>query len=132
MKLKKIIGENTKLTESQKNTIIERVAGLNEYQKTFQEVGKLYEYISELQKIAEAASHLAISESNDWFEQTQIKRDMKEVANATGQLEKVKEEMKAVMFKAHSLYEDIGYKLGKYFDINEPEGDEEDRINEKL
>jgi hypothetical protein len=132
MKLRKIINENTKLTEDQKNTIIERVAGLNEYQKTFQEVGKLHGFIEELQKIAETASHLAITEADDWFEQTQIKRDMKEVKNASNQLEKVKEEMKSVMFKAHSLYEDIGYKLGKYFDINEPDADDEDRITEKL
>ena len=54
---------------------------------------------------------------------------MREVAKCVKDLDKVKEELQVAGYKAQSLYEDIGYKLGKYYEI--VKGDEDDQLNEK-
>lgn len=124
MKLKKIISENQTLTNEQKQHIVSRVKGLNEYGRLFKAVSELQEAITSIQKTAHNAGYLAIQEAGDWFEQSRIKSDMREVAKAVKELDKVKEDLNVAGYKAQSLYEDIGYKLGKYYEIVNAEDDD--------
>ena len=129
MKLKKILSENQELTTEQKQQIVHKVRGLNEYGKLFKHIKEIENALTEIQKTAHNAGYLAIKESDDWFETTRIKSDMREVAKCVKDLDKVKEELQVAGYKAQSLYEDIGYKLGKYYEI--VKGDEDDQLNEK-
>ena len=132
MKLKKILSENTKLTEEQKQQIVHKVRGLNEYGKLFKHVNEIENALTEIQKTAHNAGYLAIQESDDWFETSRIKSDMREVAKCVKELDKVKEELKVAGYKAQSLYEDIGYKLGKYYEVvKDGDIDDDQKLNEK-
>ena len=113
MKLKKILSENQSLTNEQKQSIVHKVRGLNEYSKLFKHINEIQDAIKEIQQTAHNAGYLAIHEADDWFEQSRIKNDMREVAKAVKELDKVQEDLKVAGYRAQSLYEDIGYKLGK-------------------
>ena len=129
MKLKKILSENQSLTNEQKQSIVHKVRGLNEYSKLFKHINEIQDAIKEIQQTAHNAGYLAIHEADDWFEQSRIKNDMREVAKAVKELDKVQEDLKVAGYRAQSLYEDIGYKLGKYYEIVNAE-DEDDKITE--
>lgn len=119
MKLKTILNENRKLTTEEKDAIISSVSNFNTYSELFEALNTAYDSITEMQKTAKAASHMAISEGEDWFAQTQIKRDMKEVIRAVESLDKLKEQLKSVTFEAQATYENIGHGLNRYFEITE-------------
>ena len=125
MKLTKILSEQSELTNEQKQQIVHKVRGLNEYGKLFKHIGEIENAIAEIQKTAHNAGYLAIQEAGDWFEQSRIKNDMREVSKAVKELDKVQEELKVAGYKAQSLYEDIGYKLGKYYEIVNADEDDE-------
>ena len=129
MKLKKILSENQSLTNEQKQSIVHKVRGLNEYSKLFKHINEIQDAIKEIQKTSHNAGYLAIHEADYWFEQSRIKNDMREVAKAVKELDKVQEDLKVAGYRAQSLYEDIGYKLGKYYEIVNAE-DEDDKITE--
>jgi len=119
MKLKTILNENLQLTTEEKDAITSSVSNFNQYSELFEALNTAYESISEMQKTAKAASHLAVTEGEDWFAQTQIKRDMKEVSRSVEALDKLKEQLKAITFEAQSTYENIGHGLNRYFEIVE-------------
>jgi len=119
MKLKSLLNENIQLTTEEKAAITSGVSNFNQYSELFESLNTAYESITEMQKIAKAASHLAVQEGEDWFAQTQIKRDMKEVTRSVEALDKLKEQLKAVTFEAQATYENIGHGLNRYFEIVE-------------
>jgi hypothetical protein len=65
------------------------------------------------------ASKLALQETDDWFDGVTVKRDMKEVAKSTQLFEKAAKELSTLQQRLESVFEDIGHKLGKYYDIHE-------------
>ena len=69
--------------------------------------------------MSEGASQLALQETDGWFDGVTVKRDMKEVANSTKLFEKAAKEVSTLQQRLESIFEDLGNKLGKYYNINE-------------
>ena len=75
--------------------------------------------MASIRELSETAGHVALSEGDDWFDNMSVKRDMNEVSRATKLFEKTAKEMSVLQQRTESLYEEIGMRLSKYFDMNE-------------
>ena len=124
MKLKRILKENTiekdaKLTREQKRQIMASVSKFNEYGGSIYRKKSMAEVVKAIKELAENASNLALQEAGDWFDSVSVKKDVKEINNSVGLFEKTMKEMNTLQQRLESVFEDIGGKLGKYYEINE-------------
>ena len=69
--------------------------------------------------IIEAAKTLTLSEADDWFDKVTIKRNMSELDKMDKAFEKVATEARQLDERLHSLYEDMGNILNRYYEISD-------------
>ena len=124
MKLRNLLKENAedkakKLTSEQRARILDGVSKFNEYGKSVYRETDIRELTKTLKELSEQASNLAITEAGDWFDEISVKRDMKEVNSAVSLFEKTANEITTLQQRMESVFEDIGNKLGKYYEIAE-------------
>ena len=82
--------------------------------------------------MAESAQNHILGESDDWFDNVSVKRNMKELKGLTGQFKKTAVEANATNQRLSALYEDMGNILNRYYDIDEaldPVGQEDDDVD---
>ena len=125
MKLKDILYENNKdhlsrhLTKEAKQDILKSVSAFNEFGSNIYRTQEIKEMVEAIVKMSEGATQLALQETDDWFDSVTVKRDMNEVASSVKLFEKTATELSALQQRLESVYEDMGHKLGKYYEISE-------------
>ena len=80
---------------------------------------RLKEIAEMVTKMCESAEHITLTETEDWFDGVSVKRDMKAVREAAKLFGRTTEDMGKMQQRLESLYEEIGIKLGKYYNISE-------------
>ena len=131
MKLRKILAES-KLAPEQKKTFLEAMQKFNEYGKHIYRESELKSIIENMETLMSGASNFIIDESDDWFDSVTIKRDSKDINNTAKAFTKTAREMVGMQHRLESLYEDLGNKLGRYYDLGEamdPVGKEDGDID---
>jgi len=131
MKLRKILAES-KLAPEQKKTFLEAMSKFNEYGKHIYRESELRSIIENMETLMSGASNFIIDESDDWFDALTIKRDSKDINNTAKAFTKTAREMVGMQHRLESLYEDLGNKLGRYYDLGEamdPVGKEDGDID---
>ena len=137
MKLKKLLesiereSKQPKINETKKaffNAIREFSSTTNEVYSS----RKLKELSKKIGSLAEMAERITLSETDGWFDQVSVKRDMKSIKEAAKIFSQTCEEMSTLQQRLESAYEDVGVKLGKYYDLSEamdPVGQEDGDID---
>lgn len=120
MKLKKILDENF---GSKKTSLNEKTAFLEEI-KRFNEYGSVIYRTEDLKKIAEAitslterAEQLTIQETQDWFDEVTVKKNMRELKGSVKEFNRSVAEISKLQQRLESIYEDIGHRLGRYYEL---------------
>ena len=138
MKLKKLLQESNKdafnrsLTREEKRNIMDSVSKFNNFGAKIYKTNEIAEMVEAIREMTKGASQLALQETDGWFDAVTVKRDMKEVATSTKLFEKAAKELSTLQQRLESVFEDIGHKLGKYYDISEaldPVGKEDGDID---
>ena len=121
MKLKKMLNENQEMNFSpkQKRAFLEAIARFNEYGQSIYATDKLKETIGNISELVNTATNLTLKETDNWFDNVSVKRDMKGLGESMKLFEKTAGEMATLQQRMESVYEDMGYKLGKYYEIAE-------------
>ena len=121
MKLKKILKEARKhqWNEENKRAFLEAVSNFNDYGSTIYKNETIKESLKTITELIYKAESFTMNESDDWFDGISVKRDMKQLKESSGLFAKTVNEMGLLQQRLESLYEDMGYKLGKYFEIKE-------------
>lgn len=122
-KLNESSGENKRMTDSEKEQTLEAVSKFNEYSKAIYKTQEISELVENIKTLAENASKMAIEETADWFDAVSVKRDTKAIGESVKVFESTFREISTLQQRLESVYEDIGSKLGKYYEINEAELD---------
>ena len=116
------LSEGTDVTDAmtleQKKAFMEAVYRFAEHAPSIYRNHSLKETASHLGELIEAASHLTLSETEDWFDGVTVGRHMKHLSEAFKIFEKTANEMSTLQQRLEASYEDIGETLGKYYDIN--------------
>ena len=125
MKLKDLLQENSRdgfnnsLTREQKRDIMSSVAKFNDFGAKLYKTNEIAEMVEAIKQMTSGASQLALQETDGWFDSVTVKRDMKEVNNSVKLFEKAAKELSTLQQRLESVFEDVGHKLGKYYNIDE-------------
>jgi hypothetical protein len=121
MKLSNLVKENASgmegMSTEQKKAFLEAVYKFAEHAPGIYRQHSLKETADALNHMIEAANHLTLSETEDWFDKVTVSRHMKQLGEAQKIFDKTAAEMSTLQQRLESAYEDIGGVLGKYYDI---------------
>ena len=113
--------ESKKMTESERKSTLEAVSKFNEYGKQIYKTQEIAEMVKSIKELSENASKMVMQEQDDWFDGVSVKRDTKSIAESVKVFEGTAKEMSGLQKRLESVFEDIGQKLGKYYEINDIE-----------
>jgi hypothetical protein len=121
MKLADLVKENAQgieaMSTEQKKAFLEAVYKFADHANNIYRSHSIQETAKALNHMIEAANHLTLSETEDWFDKVTVSRHMKQLGEAQKIFEKTATEMSTLQQRLESAYEDIGGVLGKYYDI---------------
>lgn len=121
IKLKHLVENSTEiaytpLTKEEKKKLYETIKAYNEYRGSLK-AENVYETATKIMEAVNLAERYAIKECNEWMEAKMIERDMKEVKKMATKLYEESQKIKGVEKQMEMLYEEIGMKLERYFEI---------------
>jgi len=106
------------MTNEQKKAFLEAVYKFADHSNSIYRNHSIKETAQYLGELIEAATHLTLAETEDWFDANTVGRHMKHLSEAHKIFEKTAAEMSTLQQRLEAAYEDIGSTLGKYYDIN--------------
>jgi len=110
-------GDKRPLSNEVKKHFLEIISTYNTFQEQMQRASDLTEVANTLGGIVEAAKELTLRETADWFDGVTVKRNMSELDKMDKSFQKFAVEAKAMDERLHSLYEDMGHILSRYYEI---------------
>ena len=116
-KLQESTDKPQRMTAQEKKETLEAVAKFNEYTQHVYKTNELKEMIENIRTLSENASKMAIEETADWFDVVSVKRDTKSIGESVKIFESTLSEIGTLQQRMESVFEDIGGKLGKYYEI---------------
>ena len=108
-----------KLNGKQRKLVLNAVNKFNKFEQHIYRQKDVREVIEAIKTISEYAGRMALDETEDWFDGVTVKKDVKEISNAVKLFEKAAKEVGTLQHRIEALYEDIGGKLGRYYEIAE-------------
>ena len=98
--------------------------------KSFGIVGKSLYNNSNIMEMAKQVSHIAeqahthvLGETDDWFDQVSVNKNMQSLKKRVSEFKKTAQESHQLNQRLTGLYEDMGHILNRYYDITEDAGD---------
>ena len=111
------LGDDRKLSPEVKKHFLEIISTYNTFQDQMKRASDMTEVANTLGAIVEAAKEMTLRESGDWFEAVTVKRNMTELDKLDKNFQKFAVEAKSMDERLHSLYEDMGHILNRYYEI---------------
>ena len=81
------------------------------------------EIAKQVSRIAEQAHTHVLGETDDWFDQVSVNKNMQSLKKRVAEFKKAAGEAHQLNQRMTGLYEDMGHILNRYYDINEDAGD---------
>ncbi len=131
LKLKKILSEGA-ISPDQKVKFLEAMKRFDSYGEQIYREHDLKGLAETMGSLSSGAGNFMLDETEDWFDAVTVKRDVKEITQASKLFEKTAKEVSELQHRLESLYEDLGNKLGRYYDLGEkldPVGKEDGDID---
>ena len=121
MKLKHLLENSTEhaytpLTVYEKKNMVETIKSYNEYRKGLK-ADNVYATAQKIMEAVNLAERYALKECGDWMEAKMIERDMKEIKRDAAKMYEEAQKMKAIEKQLEMLYEEVGRRLERYFEI---------------
>jgi hypothetical protein len=104
------------------------IKNFNSYGKMLERNNSLRDIASSLKQVAEAAEQITMEEQDDWFDKHTVGRNMKEIKKYADEFEKCAHEADMLQERLTALYDDMGMKLGRYFEIHDLEPEEREAV----
>ena len=114
---------NRPLSTEVKRHFLEIISTYKTFQEQMKRNSDIVEIAETLGGIVEAAKTLTLSEADDWFDKVTIKRNMSELEKMDKAFDKVATEARQLDERLHSLYEDMGNILNRYYEISDLDGE---------
>ena len=81
------------------------------------------EIAKQISHIAEQAHTHVVSETDDWFDQVSVNKNMQSLKKRVAEFQKTAQESHQLNQRLTGLYEDMGHILNRYYEISEDSGD---------
>ena len=121
--IKESLDANRPLATEVKKHFLESISTYKGFSEQMKRQSDIVETAETLGGVVEAAKTLTLSEAGDWFDKVTIKRNMSELDKMDKAFEKVATEARQLDERLHSLYEDMGNILNRYYEISDLDGE---------
>jgi len=124
MKLKKIVESlDQKVELNEKAAFLKEVSRFNEYGRSIYRTEGLRQVAEAINNLIEKAERITLQETDEWFDEVTVKRNMKALRSNNEQFQRTLKEVSKLQQRLESLYEEIGNGLSRYFEIQDPTAD---------
>lgn len=106
-----------KLHLNEKAHTLEEIKGYQALGEVIYRSEGLREAATKISKIVEKAEQLVLQETEEWFDEVTIKRNMKELNTKNKEFIKTVNEISKLQQRLESLYEEMGNGLSRYYEI---------------
>jgi len=125
-----------KLNGKQRKLVLDAVNKFNEFEQHIYRQKDVNEVVAAIKLIGDFAGRLALDETDDWFDGVTVKKDVKEINDSVKLFEKTAKEVGTLQHRLEAMYENIGGKLSRYYEIADvdntvPVAPKNAKINEK-
>tara|TARA_A100001011_G_scaffold119106_1_gene125647 strand:+ start:603 stop:1262 length:660 start_codon:yes stop_codon:yes gene_type:complete len=113
------------------NEILEAIKNFNSIGKHMKSEANLRKIAKSLSEIASKAKTHTVQETEDWFDKVTVNRNMKDLTSLSNSFNKIAGEAHTLQERMGALYEDMGYILNRYYEMegeDEPQADQEDAM----
>ena len=107
---------NAPLTKDEKKILVGAMENYNSYRDQLK-ADSIRECAYKINKAISLAERYITSECNEWMQADMAKRDIKEIKKLSDKMLAEVAKLKGVEEDIEMLYEDIGMRLDRYFDI---------------
>jgi methyl-accepting chemotaxis protein len=111
--------EEQEVSPEMKKAFLELVQNYSSYADDIYRERKLKDITEMITQIGQLAEKIALSNTEDWFDTMSVQRDMKNLAESVKLFEKTAKDISVLQQRLESLFEDIGQKLSRYYDVNQ-------------
>ena len=123
IRMKQILSESKqeenyrKLNGKQKKLVVDAVNKFNKFEQHIYRQKDVKDVVEAIKTISEYAGRLALDETDDWFDGVTVKKDVKEIQDSVKLFEKTAKEVGTLQHRLEAMYENIGGKLSRYYEI---------------
>lgn len=114
---KKINESSEKMRLSEKAQVLEELKEYSALGEVIYRSEGLKEAANRISELVEKAEKIALQETEEWFDEVTVKRNMKELANNNKEFTKTVSEIGKLQQRLESLYEEMGNNLSRYYEI---------------
>lgn len=118
MKLRRYLLENElKYSKEERDAFLESLKRFSSFKNEVYRSKTLREISQQLGELIESAEGFTLQETQDNFDKISVSRDLKEIKNDYNLFAKTCNEITTLQQRLEAVYENIGQKLGRYYDI---------------
>lgn len=118
MKLRKYLLESEiPYSREERKAFLESLKRFSTFKNEIYRSKTLKEISSQLGQMIEACEGFTLQETQDNFDKISVSRDLKEMKNDYNLFAKTCNEITTLQQRLEAVYENIGTKLGRYYDI---------------
>ncbi|HOS16482.1 MAG TPA: hypothetical protein PKX15_05690 [Bacteroidales bacterium] len=115
-KIPSTMGELKKLTPDQKKQLLEMACTFEEFGKVFHNMDEILNTTKNLVQFHELAETYALTECQEWFDQSIVKRNFQEAKKKVMEFQKLANECHRNQVHLKVLYEDLMFLYERYYD----------------
>jgi hypothetical protein len=112
-----LLEEELKYSKEERNAFLESLKNYSSYKNEIYRSKKLKEISKQIGQMVESAEGFTLKETDGWFDNVSVNRDLKELKNDYKLFEKTCSEMTTLQQRLESLYENIGMRLSRYYEV---------------
>ena len=118
MKSKKYLFENEiQYSKQERKAFLESLRNYSAFKNEIYRSSKLKEVSEQIGSLIESAEAFTLRESDGWFDNVTVSKDLKELKNDYKLFQKTCQEVTQLQQRLESLYENIGTRLGRYYEV---------------
>lgn len=118
MKKKYLFEEEIQYSKEERKAFLESLKQFANFKGQIYRSKQLKEIATQIGQMIESAEHFTLKETDGgWFDNITVSRDLKELKNDYKLFEKTCQEVTQLQQRLEGLYENIGTRLSRYYDI---------------
>lgn len=114
---RRIFESDIKYSKEERSAFLESLKMFGGFKNEIYRSKKLKEISKEIGNMIESAKAFTLQETQDGFDQISVNRDLKEIDTDYKIFEKTCNEMHQLQLRLENIYENIGTKLSKYYNL---------------
>lgn len=116
-KLRYLLENEIQYSKQERQAFLESLKNYGNFKQAIYRGNSLQEICEQIGRIIESANGFTLKETDGWFDNITVNRDMKRVQEAYKVFEKTCNEITQLQQRLENCYEDIGSGLSKYYEM---------------